>query len=335
MITRKRLFPPAARGGEMLWSSGAAGVTALLFAVAHAVSPTTPWIFIPWVASLLIWGLPHGAIDHELIEAMWRRPGIARPLALIVLLYAFVVAAGLVAWWVVPKVMFLAFIMVTLFHWGTADLWWSWHRDPAAFPTFGRRLVFALLRGALPMFLPLVAHPDVYRRTAEAACGAFGTVTNFGWLDHPGIRITAAAICLALGAADWAAAVPSRTRPVNRAESIALAAGFLSLNPVLSIGIYFTCWHGLRHVLRLTADSPLPPPARLRFFARRAMPMTVISLVALAALFFWGRAPTRVDSLLGIYLALIASLTLPHAVVVTVMDLREGLWHPPNCIQEK
>ena len=325
MTTNLQILP-AVRGRGMLWASGAAGLTALLFALTRGVSPTSPWVFIPWFASLLIWGLPHGAIDHELIEAMWRRPGIG-PLGLIVFLYAAVVATGLAAWWVAPRVMFFAFIVVTFFHWGTADLWWSWHREPAAFPTFGRRLIFALWRGALPMLLPLVTYPDIYRRTAEAACGAFGAVADFGWLADPRVRISAATTCLVVGVADWILAVPSRTRSVNRAESIALVAGFLAINPILSIGIYFTCWHGLRHVLRLTSDSPLPPPARLRFFARRALPMTLLSLVGLAALWFWGQAPTRVDSLLGIYLALIASLTLPHAVLVLVMDLREGLWH--------
>ena len=38
------------------------------------------------------------------------------------------------------------------------------------------------------------------------------------------------------------------------------------------------------------------------------------------------RPAARGDDLVGVYLALIAALTVPHALVVTVLDVREGLW---------
>ena len=31
---------------------------------------------------------------------------------------------------------------------------------------------------------------------------------------------------------------------------------------------------------------------------------------------------------LGVYLALIAALTVPHAATVTLLDARDGLWQP-------
>jgi len=34
-------------------------------------------------------------------------------------------------------------------------------------------------------------------------------------------------------------------------------------------------------------------------------------------------------SLLAVYLVLISALTLPHAVVVSYMDVRQGLWEAP------
>jgi hypothetical protein len=55
-----------------------------------------------------------------------------------------------------------------------------------------------------------------------------------------------------------------------------------------------------------------------------------VALVLLFGLYFvvpgtgsQGQSPA---SLLAVYLVLISALTLPHVVVVSFMDLRQGLW---------
>ncbi len=312
--------------GDRWWWIGAGIVSLLSFGFTSGFEGSSSWIFFPWFVSLLVWGLPHGADDHEVVLRLWNRPRTWRPMAIIVLVYAGTVLAGILLWRIAPRLQFLIFIAVTLLHWGTADLWWSWRRDPAALPTVGRRVLFALWRGALPMLLPLAAYPEIYRRTAQSACGVFGAATDFSWLMDPRVRIAAAAVCTLLGAADWFRAVPSATRWLNRAESAVLAVGFLALNPVVSIGLYFTCWHGLRHVLRLTASQPGAVNRRLLTFAGRSAAMTAISLIGLLAVWLWSESTADAFGKFGVYLILIASLTSPHAVVVIWMDLADGLW---------
>jgi hypothetical protein len=89
----------------------------------------------------------------------------------------------------------------------------------------------------------------------------------------------------------------------------------------------------VRHVVRLVAvedggvglERGQILPA-LAGFGRDALPNTVGALVVLVGLAFVAPPGGNLLSLLGLYLVLLAVLTLPHTAVVTWMDLREGVW---------
>ena len=65
----------------------------------------------------------------------------------------------------------------------------------------------------------------------------------------------------------------------------------------------------------------LPP------FARDVAPLTLAAVASLAGIYLVvpgvGASP---PALLALYLVLISALTLPHVVVVSWMDARQGLW---------
>jgi Brp/Blh family beta-carotene 15,15'-monooxygenase len=105
--------------------------------------------------------------------------------------------------------------------------------------------------------------------------------------------------------------------------------------PLLAIGLYFCLWHAPRHIARLVLlDRQAIPGTEQRSlrsaitrFARDAVPTTLAALVLLGVLYVV--VPSRPDSLsalLALYLALVAALTLPHTVIVTWMDVRQGVW---------
>jgi Brp/Blh family beta-carotene 15,15'-monooxygenase len=119
----------------------------------------------------------------------------------------------------------------------------------------------------------------------------------------------------------------SRWRQVS--EDLVLVAFFTVVPPVLAVGLYFTLWHAVRHILRLELTDPasarqlhrgrlLAPFLR---FARQAWPITAIAVAMLVVLSVVVR---RAD--LGVYLVLIAALTTPHTVVVTWMDHVQRTW---------
>jgi hypothetical protein len=101
----------------------------------------------------------------------------------------------------------------------------------------------------------------------------------------------------------------------------------------LAVGLYFCLWHATRLIVRLSSLDGGPAaahgagrslPAGLR--SARETPRPSPALLLLVGLFFG--VPDSIEGsgpLLALYLVLVSSLTLPHAAVVSYVDLRPGL----------
>ena len=311
---------------QALWPSATLAVTATAILAQRAHWLPAGWWLLPWVLSFVFFGLPHGAVDHDVVLSLCppsrRRKGV---MAVILAAYLAVCLLVMSGWFVAPRTWFAGFIVLTCMHWGLADLWWSWHRDRAYFGGRAHRGIFAIWRGALPMLMPLAADPGLYRQTAAVTCGLFlQRVPDLGWVEFTATRAAALALALGLGVADFALASPcARTRWLNLAEGLSLLVFFGALPALASVGLYFAFWHGLRHIQRLLTTESWT----WLHFIRRAWPNTLGALVLFIALAFIVRPATGDgDRLVGIYLALIAALTVPHALVVAALDARAGLW---------
>jgi beta-carotene 15,15'-dioxygenase len=287
---------------------------------------TAGWWVVPWVLSLVLFGLPHGAIDHEVVLRLWQpQPPPRWALGITLVGYLALSLLILIGWFLAPVAIFFGFILLTLAHWGLADLWWSWQRDRDYFCSRWHRGIFALWRGALPMLIPLAADPTFYRQIAEATCHLFlRQRPDFSWMETNETRLMALSLVLFLGLLDFILANPkAKTRWVNAAEGAGLLLFFSLLPALVSVGFYFAFWHGLRHVLRLIETEKMNG----KQFALRAIPATLGALLLLGGLFFLTpKYAMGADALLGLYLALIAALTVPHALVVHRMDSSAGLW---------
>lgn len=193
------------------------------------------------------------------------------------------------------------------------------------------------------MLVPLVAFPEECRFVAETLIGLIdpAAVSAIDPAFAPAVRLVVATplglvIVTTLGIGILAA---DNRRPwiVDTLETLGLVAFFAVVSPILAIGLYFTCWHSLRHVLRtmLLDERASEQLARGRIarafarFARDATPLTVGALLVFAGLAFAVPAtPTTATEAMGLYLVGIAVLTLPHVVVVTALDLVSGIWSP-------
>lgn len=319
------------------------GVAILVFLVV----PDVPlrYQLAPLVLSVVVLGLPHGAVDHLAVSRArgdiptWRRMGVIGGLYLVVGgVYA-------VVWYVAPAAAFAGFILLTWAHWGQGDLYALVAlTDATHLQERWRKLLTAATRGALPMVVPLVAFPEDYRAVAEALTGLFapGAVDALSVAFTPTGRAGAAAVVALLVGTTVATgyhAVHStagrRAWAVDAGETVLLVVFFLTVPPIFAIGLYFCVWHALRHVLRLVlvdgrsvaaVRDGKPTDAAVRF-ARDAAPLTGASIALLAA-FYW-LVPNRPDAgieWIGLYLVFIAVLTLPHVVVVSWMDRIEGVW---------
>jgi Brp/Blh family beta-carotene 15,15'-monooxygenase len=252
-------------------------------------------------------------------------------------LYAVVGGAYAALWLLAPIPAAALFILVTWFHWGQGDV-----HALVAFVgadhlrSRSLRAATAVVRGGLPMLVPLVAFPDRYRSVVGSWVGLFGTEVSVSWLFAAPARFAAGASFLAFTIitllAGHRAAGETRGWRVDAGETALLWVFFLAVPPLVAIGVYFCIWHALRHVLRVAAidrEALASPRRALGRFARDAAPLTALALVFLVGFIALVPAkPTAPDELTAAYLVFIAVLTLPHVVVVTWMDGREGVWSP-------
>lgn len=303
--------------------------------------------YVPLVASGVVLGMPHGAVDH-LVPARLAGGSPLRSALVVTGVYAALGGAYLGAWFVAPVPAAVGFVLLTWLHWGQGDVYLLSAATGGVYPrSRPHALAVLLVRGAMPMAVTLVAAPDQYRRVLSDFVGLFGTDPGaVEGLVSPGVvtavgGLVAGLAALALLRGAFVRRDGAYRRRLDRgfrtdlAETLVLTVFFLSVPPILAVGLYFCLWHSLRHVARLVVvDDPGAAALRegrtaaaLKRFARDAAPLTAVALALLAVVYpLVPDAPSGLGEGVALYLVLIAVLTLPHVAVVTWMDHRQGVW---------
>ena len=292
------------------------------------------------LATVLLLGLPHGALDHLTLPRARAESLTARRFVVFCGWYLLLASAYGVAWLVAPTASFVGFVLLTWFHWGQGDRAHLALVTDAAHlenPWVNRLTLF--VRGGLPMLVPLIWFPDAYESVLATVVGLFGSSGD--WIaslfsSEARLALGVGFGLLTLSTLAWGYRVAG-DRPAWRidvVETILLWVFFLSVPPILAIGLYFVVWHSLRHLARLVAidDTAASALARgsttgvLTRLTRDALPMTAGALVLFGAIaVLVPTEPGTVADVAGVYLVLLAVLTLPHAVVVTVLDRIQGV----------
>ncbi|MER6594339.1 Brp/Blh family beta-carotene 15,15'-dioxygenase, partial [Micromonospora purpureochromogenes] len=270
------------------------------------------------IAGLLL-GLPHGAVDHLVPAWLWAcaRPLSARMALLVV--YTAVAGAGLAAFRAAPDLALVGFLIVSVVHFGTADVAFHAERDRRRVRA---RVTAVLAYGGPPVVVPMALwrdQVDPLLATVAPQAPALLTVE---------VRVLALATVLC-AVATTAIRDVHAGRARDAVQPVLLAGLFSTVPPPLAIGAYFAAWHSCRHVARLLRHDPrntadleagrVGPP--LRRFARQAAAPTVVAVAALIALVTW---PGHGADPLPATFAVLAALTLPHAVLVAWTDRRES-----------
>lgn len=288
----------------------------------------TRLMYLPLLLSVVLLGLPHGALDHLVPTRLgWAWAQSLRRVLLYNLVYAGLSALLMLAWPTLPVLAFWAFLVVSLLHWGQGDLhfleaslgrtrdgWWS-------------APLTVIARGSLPILVPLLVFPDWFQRLLTGAASIFGTDAPNAFLPGvwPGWLTAGALLVLAGYVLDTFRSSPRPLLELSEAGLLLLL--FTTVPPPLAIGSYFTLWHSWRHLGRLhvlfhpsgAAGSAVATGRFVLLF----IPITVLALLLLGGLYAWA-APriSDVERFAALYLALIAALTGPHALLVALMDLK-------------
>ena len=297
------------------------------------------WQYAPLVASVVLFGLPHGAIDYVALPRAVAGEVTVRLVAAVSAVYAVVGAGYALLWFVAPVAAAALFILVTWFHWGQGELYPLTGLAGADHLDRPGRVATTVVRGGLPMLVPLLGFPGVYRDVVDSFVEPFGgTADSVAWLFAADTRLTLGvgfgALTVVVLVRGYLAA--DRTTPwlVDAGETALLWVYFLVVPPVLAVGVYFCLWHAVRHIARAVGvDRRAADSLRagrlwgaLDRFTREALPLTAAALVIFAGLWVAVPVDPTLRGATGLYLVFIAVLTLPHVVVVLWMDRVQGIW---------
>lgn len=304
--------------------------------VGSLLVPSIPstYRYLPLVASVVVFGLPHGAVDYVALPRARFGRVTSRGVAVVSLLYLVCGAAYLGLWFVLPVPAAALFILLTWFHWGQGDmyalrrLFETDHVDDIT-----QQGLTLVVRGGLPMLVPLLGFPERYREVVGTFVEPFGGQATSWWLFDPWVRLLLAAgfglVTIVALARGWTRATDQRGWQLDAGECGLLWVYFLTVPPVLAVGVYFCLWHSVRHIARviLLDSRAVDAVAQQRWgyalgkFGLEAAVPTVLALVFVGGLWWLVPSPAEtVAGLTGLYLVAIAVLTLPHTVVVAVLD---------------
>ena len=297
--------------------------------------------FAPFVVSVLLFGLPHGAVDH-LVPLRLGEASLRRSLLVVTAVYLVLGGIYLAVWLISPAVALVAFILITWFHWGQGDVFaLRAFGDGTHIKTRSDRWLGVAVRGGLPMLVPLLAQPAAYREVVEGIIGLFNPAAAAALAPvfqvETRLWLGAGFGLLCLGSLIWTG------RHVYNGEAGVAGVGwdaveigvlwlfFWTVPPVFAVGLYFALWHAVRHIGRLAIIDALSRQAlsvggwttALKRFYRDAMPLTIVTLGLFAALYVAMPTDGSLEALLWVYLVGIAVVTLPHVAIVTWMDHKQ------------
>lgn len=289
----------------------------------------------PLLVGIVLLGLPHGALDHVVPARMqlpWGRRIV--PVSVYLLFYIAIAAAYFALWLYAALWAFVGFLAVTVLHWGHGDLRHMEIFVGRSYGSLAERAVALVVRGSLPILVPILAFPDTAESLYEHAAAGLGvSPATINLNSLPVVNSLAVFLGVGLVAYIFIAARVSPEVGVLVAESleiVVLLLFFLYTPAYFSVGLYFLAWHSLRHLGRLLILSPQDARAvahnrwskPLFRLVRDALPITMAAIGLLVALYVWREDNVQsLEGFIAIYLVLISALTAPHMAVVALMDL--------------
>ena len=292
-------------------------------------------IYLPFFLSFLLIGLPHGAVDHCVLLSLNKQSFTIKNLAKVILPYLMLAFCYLMFWVLSPAISFLFFILITWYHWGQGDLYsLSMFTGRQHLNTRFSLALALFIRGALPMLVPLLAFPEVYRSVAMDITGVLmgSREPELEFFFSNTFRlVTGAGFIVSLCIYFISTFQLTTSWLLDIFEVSLLIALFSLTHPVLAIGVYFCFWHGLRHVVRIMIHQQKESHDKIHrpvlSFMLDAAPTTGAALLIMGIMYLLVPfQPDTTQQFIGLYLILIAILTLPHTWVVIRMDKQDRIW---------
>ena len=244
-------------------------------------------------AAILLFGLPHGALDLEIIK---RERGTGQlGMGGLLLLYLGLAAAMATMWQVAPLGALASFLLVAVIHFAE-----DWQELGSAFLAQG--VAIALLTA--PSFLHLVELEQLFQALSGQAEATL--IANLMLLLAP----------MSLGVAGIAFWAMWRAGFRHKAMiGILMLAGMALLPPVIGFAIYFCLFHSPLHLKEALGRVDWSPQTRW------IVPLLTFAALGIASLLFAGevRADLPAQFVAASFMTL-SLLTVPHMLVPAIVD---------------
>lgn len=297
-------------------------VSSAVIAIAGSfLFPTIADTLAPWLllASILIIGMQHGAIDHKVAEHVY---GLKRNLRDQLRFYLpYLAGMGVIAllWIFWPVIGMAVFLLMSAYHWGQADaiaLSCTENR-PHAIHNWSRGL----------MVIGLIVYIDPSATFGVIDAAVRGAPDWFIQTDHYSGTIIGILICAHLLLTGYG---------INRGhfnlhaaylliDNALLIALLLTTHPFIGFAIYFALWHSCGHVEEMMDffNRHERSMSWIEFY-KLSFPFTLISFLALIPLIYVFDVTGPDSTFLAIIFILISALTLPHMFIVDRMYIKKA-----------
>ena len=257
-------------------------------------------------AAVVIFGLPHGALDLNLIRGA--KQGSRAALAAAIVLYLAAAATVLAVWLTAPVFALVTFLAIAVIHFGLGDT------EDLQGP---QRALEVVARGGFVGIAPMVFYPATTRELFAMLVGpesipALDSVLGSAVIPAAWLW----AICFT-AALLWRLLVRRTGWFISCAELLLTAALFAAFHPLAAFLLYFCFVHSVRHIADLGA-ARFPDHGRPagRWLLRESLPFTVAS-IALAAIvwFVFARSAAYDETMIRTIFWGLSALTVPHMIL--------------------
>jgi Brp/Blh family beta-carotene 15,15'-monooxygenase len=266
---------------------------------------------------LLFIGIPHGAIDHIVTSKLYNLSQTISDQAKFYIYYLVMMTIMTLIWIIHPLSGFLIFALLTVYHFGQADL------EHLPINKNIKRVLF-LSRGSMIMGLIIISDlqytsPILLDLTGinilEQISGASIHKTLLVILPLQYLIIqTAALVYYKFQASDITYIL---------FDAFVVAALFLIVNPILAFAIYFGLWHSAGHVKEMMSYfEETGKKMTLKSFYLKALPLNLITLIGIGLIYWISQTYQFQLQIVSLLFIIISVLTLPHMLIVEKMYSR-------------
>lgn len=263
--------------------------------------------------SIVIFGLPHGALDLTLIRGS--SSGAWHVLALSIFVYLLGLATVICAWLHVPILMLTSFLMLAVAHFGFGD---------TGEITGLQRALEIIVRGGstivIPLFFQTATTLELFtilvgpESTTAMHAASQAIMPSAGWIWS---------LCL-IASISWRVSTRRPGWLLAILELILIAAVFAMLQPLIAFLLYFNLIHSVRHLADLgAARFPKSGHCAWRWLLSESLPLTVATLILATIAFYLFRHSINFnENITRVIFWGLSALTIPHMVLVACWHLR-------------